>query len=160
MIASDSAFEDRMRDFFSIFGTKPGVSAQAPGRVNLIGEHTDYNGGFVLPTAIPQQTCVDLAPREDDKIRVQSRSITTSSDPASYRLGKETPRHDWLDYVQGVTALLSKQGHRLHGFDALVNSNIPLGSGLSSSASLTVALMRALRIAFNLVLDDLEIARL
>ncbi len=146
-----------MHDFPHLFGRPPAVTADAPGRVNLIGEHTDYNGGFVLPTAIPQRTHVELAPRGDHRATVWSGAA--AGGPAEYTVGQETPRHDWLDYLQGVTQVLAQDGHRLSGVDARIESTVPLGSGLSSSASLTVAFMRALRQAFGLTLDDVQIAR-
>jgi galactokinase len=148
-----------MHEFAILFGHPPTVNADAPGRVNLIGEHTDYNGGFVLPTAIPQRTRIDLAPRADDIVR--AASTARDSDAAqTFLFGGEAPGRGWLDYVQGVTRLLRAGGHAVHGFDALIDSTVPLGSGLSSSASLSVALMRALRSAFGLILDDVQIARL
>jgi galactokinase len=148
-----------MSSFETLFGRTAAVRARAPGRVNLIGEHTDYNGGFVLPTAIPQQTQVELAPRDDDKVQIWT-SARPQDGLSAYRLGAESPRRDWLDYVQGVTALLRDAGGAVTGFDARIESTVPLGSGLSSSASLTVSLLRALRQAFGLPLDDVQIARL
>lgn len=148
-----------MNDFFFLFGRSPVVEAEAPGRVNLIGEHTDYNGGFVLPTAIPQRTRAQLAPRDDGQVRVAS-TAQPDVGVVSYGLGEETPTHGWLDYVQGVTRALRLDGYALHGFDARIDSSVPLGSGLSSSASLSVALMRALRLLFRLDLDDVHLARL
>src|SRR5262245_51800201 len=147
-----------MDDFERLFGRPATAEAQAFGRVNLIGEHTDYNGGFVLPTLIPQHTDIRLAPREDATVRVASLSL--SPQPVAFQLGFEARQGDWLDYVQGVTQTLRAQGHRLRGFDALFTSNVPVGSGLSSSAALDVCLMRGLRQAFDLELDDLQIARL
>jgi galactokinase len=149
-----------MSYFQTHFGRSPTVTADAPGRVNLIGEHTDYNGGFVLPTAIPQQTRVELAPGTGSSVRVWSQAAAKTAAPQSYMLGDETPGRDWLDYIQGVTHILAAEGFRLTGFDAAIESTVPLGSGLSSSASLTVSLMRALRSAFTLHLDDVQIARL
>jgi galactokinase len=147
-----------MNDFQALFGRSPAVTADAPGRVNLIGEHTDYNGGFVLPTAIPQRTRVELAPGTGQTVRVCSRAM--SAGILSYTLGGEAPGRDWLDYIQGVTRILASLGFRLSGYDARIESTVPLGSGLSSSASLTVSLMRGLRSCFALVLDDVEIAQL
>ncbi len=145
--------------FEELFARPPAVVADAPGRVNLIGEHTDYNGGFVLPTAIPQRTRVELAPRDDKLVRVVS-TAKGGADVVSYALGAEEAGRGWLDYVQGVTRLLGAGGHALRGFDARIDSNVPVGSGLSSSAALSVSLMRALRTAFGLALDDVQIARL
>lgn len=149
-----------MADFQSLFGRNPTVTGDAPGRVNLIGEHTDYNGGFVLPMAIPQRTRVELAPRRDSAVRVWSSDKAATDGIVSYTLGAESPRKDWLDYVQGVTQILSREGQPLAGFNARIESTVPLGSGVSSSASLTVSLMRALRKAFSLELDDVQIARI
>src|ERR1700730_18997756 len=118
------------------------VRADAPGRVNLIGEHTDYNGGFVLPTAIPQRTHVELTRRADKTVVASSKDGPL---PGTYVLGEERPRGDWLDYVQGVTWApeQSTSGPRISGFELKISSNVPLGAGLSSSAALEVAVLRA-----------------
>jgi galactokinase len=130
--------------------------ADAPGRVNLLGEHTDYHGGFVLPTVLPQRTTVRLTPRGDDVVRVRSGTVGAA---AEYRLGRERRGGEWLDYVQGVTAALATRGVRVSGFDAAIESTVPVGAGVSSSAALTVALLRALRQANSLALDDVALAR-
>jgi galactokinase len=148
-----------MSEFERLFGQPPAVVADAPGRVNLIGEHTDYNGGFVLPTAIPQRTHVELVPRPDRRVRVWSAADPAGPSVREYELGTETVKHSWLDYIQGVTQLLVEAGHALAGFDSRITSTVPLGSGLSSSASLTVSFMRALRHAFGLALDDVALPR-
>jgi len=135
------------------------VEAEAPGRVNLIGEHTDYNDGFVLPTATPQRTRVRLRPRADGLVRAET-TAAVGEPSAEYRLGEETPGRDWLDYVQGVTRVTRAAGYRLGGFDLHIDSQVPVGSGLSSSAALEVSLLRALRQAFGLDLDDVTLARL
>lgn len=133
------------------------VTAQAPGRVNLIGEHTDYNDGFVLPAPIPQQTRVRLTARDDREVHVQSRQQASHG---SFTLGDESVRRDWLDYIQGVTQALRKAGHALSGFDAELTSNLPMGAGLSSSAALEVALLRGLRKLFALQISDQDIAKI
>ena len=147
-----------MEDFVSLFGRAPTVTTDAPGRVNLIGEHTDYNGGFVLPIAIPQRTRVELARRDDRMVRVASAEV--AGGVRTYRLDDERRAGDWLDYVRGCTAVLAADGHRIGGFDARIASDVPIGSGVSSSAALEVAMLRALRAAFDLSLDDVAIARL
>jgi galactokinase len=144
--------------FESHFGRAPDVHASAPGRVNLIGEHTDYNGGLVLPTAIPQRTTVWLGRRSDDRVRVASAAAPAAV-PREYRLGAETRGDDWLDYVQGCTRVLGAVAP-LGGFEAWIVSDVPPGSGLSSSAALEVSLLRALRAAFHPTLDDVALAML
>jgi galactokinase len=128
--------------------------------VNLIGEHTDYNGGFVLPMAIPQHTEVELSPREDRKVRAFSANLGAGAKVDEYELGQEKRGRGWLDYLQGVTYVLREAGLAIGGFDVWLRSDVPLGSGLSSSAALEVALLRGLREAFGLTLDDVRIALL
>jgi galactokinase len=130
--------------------------ADAPGRVNLLGEHTDYHGGLVLPTVLPQRTTVRLTTRPDDVVSVRSG---TAGDGGTYRLRHEERGRGWLDYVQGVTSALASRGIRTPGFDAAIESSVPIGAGVSSSAALTVALLRALREARAVALDDIAIAR-
>ncbi|MFO7693594.1 MAG: galactokinase family protein, partial [Vicinamibacterales bacterium] len=91
-----------MQTFADIFGTAPLVTAEAPGRVNLIGEHTDYNGGFVLPTVIPQRTRVELVPRPDANVRVWSANVDPPHRMETFVLGREAASRTWVDYVQGV----------------------------------------------------------
>jgi len=145
------------RTFSDLFGREPEIRADAPGRVNLIGEHTDYTGGFVLPLAIPQRTRVELARRQDSVVRAWSANME-GQEAEEYRLGEEKPGEGWLDYVQGITQVLLQTGHELRGFDLRIESDVPPGSGLSSSAALEVSLLRALREAFDLELDDVELA--
>jgi galactokinase len=135
------------------------IRGEAPGRVNLIGEHTDYNGGFVLPTAIPQRTRVDLVRRQDRRV-ILATGLFGGETRAEFALGEERPRHDWLDYLAGATWLLRREGMPLGGFGATISSTVPAGAGLSSSAALLVATFRALRQAFGLELDDVRIALL
>ena len=89
---------DPSRTFQDLFGREPDVRADAPGRVNLIGEHTDYSGGYVLPLAIPQRTRVELAPRIGTLVRAWSANLPSES-PEEYRLGEEAPGRGWLDFV-------------------------------------------------------------
>ena len=151
---------NRLPAFRVLFAREPTARAEAPGRVNLIGEHTDYNGGFVLPTAIPQRTRVELARRDDSRARIASADIPGGTELVEYLVGEEAPRRRWEDYVMGVTHVLREAGHLIGGFDARVESSVPIGSGLSSSAALEVSMLRALRAAFTLPVDDVELARL
>jgi galactokinase len=147
------------RSFAELFGRPPEVRADAPGRVNLIGEHTDYSGGFVLPLAIPQRTRVELANREDLRVRAWSASVK-GSEIEEYDLGGESRSHGWVDYVQGITQVVRLAGHEIRGFELRIESDVPLGSGLSSSAALEIALLRALRESFDLEIDDVQLALL
>ena len=134
------------------------ATAEAPGRVNLIGEHTDYHEGFVLPTVIPQRTRVTVRRRPD--VRATVTSAAYAGDLASYDVGGERPGRGWLDYVQGVTAILRRHGVDVPGFELHIESDVPVGAGLSSSAALTVSLLRGLRLLLAVRLDDRELARL
>jgi galactokinase len=146
------------------YPTGPRTLGSAPGRVNLIGEHTDYNGGFVLPAAIPQRTVVEVAPRGDQRVRVTSAEMGAGGGGVGasleFVLGDERRTGTWVDYVQGVTWSLREHGLTLGGFDARIASDVPIGAGLSSSAALEVALLRALRSAFGLGFDELTLAKL
>ena len=147
-----------MASFNDLFGGSPTVTADAPGRVNLIGEHTDYNGGFVLPAVIPQRTVVQMAPRADRHVRVWSANVEEAERLATFEIGDERPTGTWVDYVQGVCVALGQRGFRLQGANLRIESSVPLGSGLSSSAALEVSVGRAFRTAFDLRLDDVELA--
>ena len=132
------------------------VVSTAPGRVNLIGEHTDYHQGFVLPTTIPQRTRVTATRRADRQVHATSHGVGHEE----YALGHEAPGRGWLDYVQGVTAMLARRGQPISGVDLDIESTVPVGAGVSSSAALEVSLLRALRELFRLDLDDVTIARI
>jgi galactokinase len=144
--------------FASYFGKPPEHKASAPGRVNLIGEHTDYNGGFCMPSVLPLHTQVWLASRSDQHVRLASDA--QEGGVAEYTIGEEKPAGGWVDYVAGVTWTLGRGGYRRGGFDMLITSDVPVGKGLSSSAALEVAALRGLRSLFSLQLSDLDIAQL
>lgn len=120
--------------FIAYFGSHPSCF-RAPGRVNLIGEHTDYNGGFVFPMAIDRETAVAIAPRNDRKIRVYSVNLNAF---AEFDLDKEFKfkQSFWLNYVEGVARILEEKSFKLCGADLLIWSDVPGGAGLSSSAAL------------------------
>jgi galactokinase len=134
------------------------VLSHAPARVNLIGEHTDYCDGLVLPFPLGLQTRVELRRRTEEE--VVARTLLDDSGPLSDRLGAERAGRGWLDYVQGVTFVLRRAGFRVKGVELDISSDIPAGGGLASSAALSVSLLRALREAFQLRLDDVALARL
>lgn len=133
---------------------------RASGRVNLIGEHTDYNGGWVLPTAIQQYTQITLETRDDKTVKVKS----SGEREVSFNLGQETKTSTWIDYLQGATKLLqeavSKKGQSIQGMNIQIESTVPEGSGLSSSAALEISFLKAMRSAFALTMTDVELALL
>lgn len=123
--------------FCSLFGSRPKLS-RAPGRVNLIGEHTDYNDGFVLPCAIGFHTWIAFSPRADNKLVLYSENF---SDHFEFDIRKlpEQRVHHWCDYILGVANALQESGHQLSGANLLIRGEVPIGSGLSSSAAVEVA---------------------
>ena len=135
------------------------IVVRAPGRVNLIGEHTDYNGGYVLPFAIDRYTTVTLRPRLDRMVRVRTAVF---DDTVEIELPIHDPqkRGDWSDYLVGLLAELSRSTRLRFGFDGLIASDIPIGAGLSSSAALEIALAIGLCRVYDLSIEDLELARL
>ena len=140
------------------FGVAP-IVVQAPGRVNLIGEHTDYNDGFVLPAALPFQTTLAIAARRDDRLVVDSENFHEQVEFGPGEL-PETARDHWSDYVVGVVRKLRERGIRLPGANLLICGDVPQGAGLSSSASLEVAVCKAFLETARANLDGLTMARL
>lgn len=132
---------------------------QAPGRVNLIGEHTDYNDGFVLPCAINFQTVISCAKRDDNIIRVVAADYDNQQD--SFSLDEPIEHHpdqQWSNYVRGVVKYLQLRADILGGADLVISGNVPQGAGLSSSASLEVAVGKALQQLYQLPLSGAELA--
>ena len=125
------------QNFAEIYRKEPRLF-RAPGRVNLIGEHTDYNGGFVLPMAIDREAAVAAAPRQDRKIRVHTLNFNES---AEFDLDVENERRRgfWLNYIEGVARLLERRNFQITGADLAIWSDVPTGAGLSSSAALETA---------------------
>ncbi len=147
----------------SLFAEKFGYPAthviQAPGRVNLIGEHTDYNDGFVLPCAIDYQTVISCAKRDDRQVRVMAADYGNEID--EFSLDAPIVTHDsqqWSNYVRGVVKHLQKRNKNFGGADLVISGNVPQGAGLSSSASLEVAVGTVFQQLYHLPLDGAQIA--
>ena len=146
--------------FRMTYDARPSGVWSAPGRVNLIGEHTDYNDGFVLPFAIATRTSVAAAARDGDLLRM--RSLQQPSGDASVTLDTLEPgrTEGWASYVAGVVWAAREAGHRVGGADLLVDGRVPLGGGLSSSHALEVAVAIAVNDLFDLGLDTDSLADL
>jgi galactokinase len=145
--------------FRAQFGRAPEGVAEAPGRVNLIGEHVDYNDGLVLPFGIDRSVLVAWARRDDDAVWAFSLDF---DEHARFNLSNVTHAAPgaWANYVRGVAWALIDAGHPPGGVDVAVSGDVPQGAGLSSSAALEVAVAGALRDAFSLPIDDVALAKL
>lgn len=145
------------QQFESHFNAKPELIVRAPGRVNLIGEHTDYNDGFVLPMAIDRAVWLALRPRDDGHVRIFSLDLETE---AGFLLASLTRESDWIEYPKGIAYELQKAGHTLRGFDAVMTGDVPRGAGLSSSAAVELAVARAFAGISNIEWNAANMAKL
>jgi len=141
--------------FEAVFGIAPEAAATAPGRVNLLGDHTDYNDGFVLPSTIPQETAVQIAVGSGDD---EAYSATLHQHARFRRQGE--PLTGFARYVGGCLRVLEAEGIQIPPMRLLVHSDVPVGAGLSSSAALEVATLRAVDARFGLGLDPVRVAQL
>ncbi len=141
------------------FNRDPQVLAEAPGRVNLLGEHTDYNDGFVFPAAIDRSMKILASSRDDNDVRVYSADFSQLS---SFSLSSiEACRSEtWSNYLRGVADQLIKNGFSIRGGDFLISGNVPVGAGLSSSAAYEVAAGAAFREMYELKMDNIQLALL
>ncbi|GED86542.1 galactokinase [Streptomyces sp. 6-11-2] len=146
--------------FTELYGAEPEGVWAAPGRVNLIGEHTDYNDGFVMPFALPHVTTAAVARRDDGVLRLHSADVPGG--PVELRLDELTPEsdRDWTAYPAGVVWALREAGHEVTGADVHLASTVPTGAGLSSSAALEVVVALALNDLYALGLKGWQLARL
>jgi galactokinase len=157
----DRALVERARRRFAErFGAGPAPRvAVAPGRVNLIGEHTDYNDGYVLPMAIARAAVVVFRPRADRILRGHAVAFDETRERALDALAAPGG-HDWLSYVAGVAWAFAAEGLAVPGLDVVVDGDVPLGAGLSSSAALEMATARALCAAGEIAWEPVRMARL
>jgi galactokinase len=141
------------------FGGEPTLVARAPGRVDLMGSHTDYNMGFVMTMTIDRDTWIAARPREDNQITIYSCNV-----PGGALFSLDDIQRDeavpWTNYVRGVAAMMRASGQDLRGFDGLVHSTVPFGSGLSSSAALEMATAVLFTTLGDLPLGPVELALL
>ncbi|GAL17960.1 galactokinase [Vibrio maritimus] len=145
--------------FKQVLDYEPTHVVQAPGRVNLIGEHTDYNDGFVLPCAINYQTVVAAAKREDNQVRLVA--VDYNNDTDAFNLEEPIEFQDdkmWANYIRGVVKYLLVRGYEFNGVDIAVSGNVPQGAGLSSSAALEVVIGQTFKVLYDLDISQEEIA--
>ncbi len=158
-MSTSSTLETQVtQEFEKRFGEAPQVIVRAPGRVNLIGEHTDYNDGFVLPMAIDRATWIALRPRDNTTVSLYSMNMdeAITFDVTDLSRGKDS----FQDYIEGVAWGLQSRGIHLRGFDGVMIGDIPIGAGLSSSASLELVVARAFSEIVPFEWDAVEMAKL
>jgi galactokinase len=149
---------DIVKHFVARYGTEPNIVVRAPGRVNLIGEHTDYNDGFVMPLAIDRAAWIALRPRGDREVAVYSVDF---NETGNFKLdGLRHEKAGWLEYFKAVAWCLQDAGMTLQGFEGVVAGDVPLGAGLSSSAALEMAATRAFAAIDSLPWDAVAMAKL
>ncbi len=148
------------REFIDRLGAAPEHIVRAPGRVNLIGEHTDYNGGFVLPMAIDREALIAARRRTDNTVRMIA--LDFDGDQSAFTLDAiaRDDNHAWSNYIRGVALALQERGARLGGLDLVIRGDVPIGSGLSSSAALEVCAAKTFDTFSALGLSGVEIAQL
>ena len=160
MTSADTALHARVAAAFTAhFGNSPTLVARAPGRVNLIGEHTDYNDGFVLPCAIGPATMVAASKRADSEIHVIAADFGNATDRFD-RSKMERSEQGWANYVRGMIDALQMAGFALTGANLAVAGNLPKGAGLSSSASLEVAVGQAMLALTGIGIDRTRLAQI
>lgn len=147
---------DVVAAFRQRFGAAPSGAVRAPGRVNVIGEHTDYNEGFVLPVAIDREVRMAVRPRSDRRVVVRALDL---SETTEFELDALERGQGWAEYLKGVAWALEGEGFAVAGFDATMSGNVPRGSGLSSSAALELATARAFFEVSGFEWDPVRMAR-
>ncbi len=148
---------DLWHSFQSQFHAKPSIQVRAPGRVNLIGEHTDYNEGFVLPMAIDRQVRIALRPRTDRRVAIFSLDL---NERGEFDLDSLERGSGWLEYLKGVAHELRIANYKLAGWDGVITGDVPRGAGLSSSAAVEMATARAFASASGFAWDAMAMARI
>ncbi len=150
--------ETVITEFSRLYGSQPTHIIRAPGRVNIIGEHTDYNDGFVLPMAINRAAWIALRPRDDRQVAIYStyfeQTITFSLDDF------ETEKDGWIEYLRGVAWVLTNEGYSLNGWEGVIASDVPVGAGLSSSAAIEMATARAFAVTSDFEWNPATMAKI
>jgi galactokinase len=145
------------KEFTKRFNSPSNFVVRAPGRVNLIGEHTDYNDGFVLPMAIDRALWIALRPREDRRVLLHSIDY---QGPADFSLDDFQHGKGWTEYVKGIAWALKDEGYAINGWEGVITGDVPIGAGLSSSAALEMCLARAFWAVSEWAWDGTQMAKL
>lgn len=146
-------------EFRNQFSKQPACLIRAPGRVNLIGEHTDYNGGFVLPVAIEREIWLACSPQEGGTVTIYAATMSQMRTFSLEAIQRDAACR-WINYPQGVAAILQSEGFKLRGMEAVVMGDVPVGAGLSSSAAFEVAVALAFCAVSEIEVDRTRLARL
>ena len=146
-------FEDK-------FGRAPQIWSRAPGRVDLMGSHTDYNMGYVMTMTVDRDTWIAASPRDDGKVRIRSMNIKGKSKFSLHKKIKHDQRVPWSNYVRAMAVVMKQAGYEIQGFDGMIHSNVPFGSGLSSSAAIEMATAVTFQQLGGYNIDPVEMAKL
>ena len=149
-----------VQEFERHFGSPPAFVVRAPGRVNLIGEHTDYNDGFVLPIAIDHQVLIAARTRADRIVRMIALDFGSALSEFSLDAIERDDTCGWSNYVRGVALMLERRGIHLPGLDLVIHGDVPIGSGLSSSAATEVCAATMFQVASGFALEKVALAQL
>ena len=150
--------EQKIRAKFDNLFHSHGAVYASPGRINLIGEHTDYNGGFVFPGAVDKGIVAEIRPNDTDRVRAYALDL---DEEAEFGLREEdAPTQSWARYIFGVCREIAKRGGKIGGFDTVFAGDVPLGAGMSSSAAMESTFAFALNDLYNLGIDKFELARI
>jgi galactokinase len=155
------SLQERVKELFNVhFHGDPALIVRAPGRVNLIGEHTDYNDGFVLPLAIERAVWIALRPRTDGQVIIQAAGEKLN-ERATFPLDSYVKTKQlWAEYIKGVAWAMSSAGYPIRGWEGVIVGDVPMGAGLSSSAAVEVAAARAFAAVSDIAWDAPSMARL
>ncbi|WP_420632252.1 galactokinase [Candidatus Leptofilum sp.] len=147
-------------EFEEQFGRAPQIWSRAPGRVDLMGSHTDYNMGYVMTMTVDRDTWIAASQRDDGKVRIRSMNIKGKSKFSLHKKIKHDQRVPWSNYVRGMAVVMQQAGYELQGFDGLIHSTVPFGSGLSSSAAIEMATAVTFQQLGGFELDPVDMAKL
>jgi len=153
-----SPYRRAVAQFENSYGRPPAIVVAAPGRVNLIGEHTDYNEGYVLPVAVDRYIFLVAAPRKDRKVSL--RALDLGEEDAFTLDEIERGEREWSNYGRGVALEMEMAGHRLQGMEAVIWGDLPMKAGLSSSAALEIAIAYSFQLLSSLEIEPLQLALL